>query len=40
MLDAVRRLTIGRTALLAAHRPALVALADRVVDLAPAEVLA
>ena len=40
VLDAVRRLTIGRTALLAAHRPALVALADRVVDLAPAEVLA
>ena len=33
MLDAVRRLTEGRTALVVAHRPALVALADRVVHL-------
>jgi thiol reductant ABC exporter CydD subunit len=38
VLDAVRRLTIGRTALIAAHRPALLALADRVVDLAASEV--
>jgi thiol reductant ABC exporter CydD subunit len=40
VVDAVRRLTGGRTAVIVAHRPALVALADRVVDLAPAEVLA
>jgi ATP-binding cassette, subfamily C, bacterial CydCD len=33
VLDAVRRLTEGRTALVVAHRPALVALADRVVVL-------
>ena len=33
VLDAVRRLTEGRTALVVAHRPALAALADRVVDL-------
>ena len=33
VLDAVRRLTQGRTALLVAHRPALAALADRVVQL-------
>ena len=33
VLDAVRRLTEGRTALVVAHRPALVALADRVVAL-------
>jgi len=38
VLDAVRRLTEGRTALIAAHRPALVALADRVVHL-PAPVV-
>ncbi len=31
VLDAVRRLTEGRTALIVAHRPALAALADRVV---------
>ena len=31
VLDAVRRLTEGRTALVVAHRPALAALADRVV---------
>ncbi len=34
VLDAVRRLTAGRTALIVAHRPALAALADRVVFLA------
>ena len=34
VLDAVRRLTEGRTALVVAHRPALAALADRVVHLA------
>jgi ATP-binding cassette subfamily C protein CydCD len=33
VLDAVRRLTVGRTALVVAHRPALAALADRVVHL-------
>ena len=33
VLDAVRRLTDGRTALVVAHRPALAALADRVVHL-------
>ncbi len=33
VLDAVRRLTEGRTALVVAHRPALAALADRVVHL-------
>ena len=33
VLEAVRRLTQGRTALVVAHRPALVALADRVVAL-------
>ncbi len=39
VLDAVRRLTEGRTALIVAHRPALAALADRVVHL-PAPVVA
>jgi len=38
VLDAVRRLTEGRTALIVAHRPALAALADRVVHL-PAPVV-
>ena len=33
VLDAVDRLTAGRTALIAAHRPALVALADREIQL-------
>ena len=33
VLSAVRRLVAGRTALIVAHRPALAALADRVVDL-------
>ena len=37
VLDAVRRLAQGRTALIVAHRPALAALADRVVQMpAPA----
>jgi ABC-type transport system involved in cytochrome bd biosynthesis fused ATPase/permease subunit len=39
VLDAVRRLARGRTVVLVAHRPALIALADRVVDLARAEVV-
>jgi thiol reductant ABC exporter CydD subunit len=38
ILDAVRRLCQGRTAILVAHRPALLAVADRVVDLARVEV--
>ncbi len=33
VLEAVRRLAFGRTVLLVAHRPALIALADRVVEL-------
>ncbi len=33
VLDAVRRLAVGRTVLIVAHRPALLELADRVVDL-------
>ena len=40
VLDAVRRLARGRTVVLVAHRPALLALADRVVSLAPLEVAA
>jgi len=36
ILDAVRRLAVGRTVLLVAHRPSLLALADRVVELRPA----
>ena len=40
VLDAVRRLAVGRTVVLVAHRPALVALADRVQPLVPAEVMA
>ena len=39
VLGAVRRLVAGRTAVIVAHRPALAALADRVVDL-PAPVVA
>ncbi len=35
VLDAVRRLTEGRTVLVVAHRPALAALADRVITLPP-----
>ncbi len=34
VIEAVRRLARGRTVLLVAHRPALVALADRVIELA------
>ncbi|MGW2814269.1 thiol reductant ABC exporter subunit CydD [Streptomyces sp. NPDC001415] len=37
IVDAVRRLAVGRTVLLVVHRPALLAVADRVVELAPAE---
>jgi thiol reductant ABC exporter CydD subunit len=33
LIDAVARLSAGRTVILVAHRPALVAMADRVVDL-------
>ncbi len=33
VLGAVRRLTVGRTVVIAAHRPSLLALADRVIDL-------
>ncbi len=36
----IRRLAQGRTVILVAHRPALLALADRVLELAPAEVAA
>jgi ABC-type multidrug transport system fused ATPase/permease subunit len=38
VLAAVRQLLWGRTALIVAHRPALAALADRVVELPPAPV--
>ena len=39
MVAAVRRLVAGRTAVIVAHRPALAALADRVIELpAPVEV--
>ena len=38
VIDAVRRLAAGRTVVLVAHRPALTALADRVVRLEPAAV--
>jgi ATP-binding cassette subfamily C protein CydCD len=40
VLEAVRRLSRGRTVVLVAHRPALLGLADRVVSLAPVEVAA
>lgn len=40
VLGAVRRLARGRTVVLVAHRPALLELADRVVELAPVEVAA
>jgi ATP-binding cassette subfamily C protein CydCD len=40
VLGAVRRLTEGRTVLIAAHRPSLLALADRVVHLASAPAVA
>lgn len=38
VVDAVRRLAADRTVVLVAHRPALAALADRVVHVAPSEV--
>jgi ABC-type transport system involved in cytochrome bd biosynthesis fused ATPase/permease subunit len=38
LLDTIRRIGSGRTVVLAAHRPALLALADSVVRLAPARV--
>ena len=38
VLQAVRRLMIGRTVLMVAHRPSLLALADRVVELTPVAV--
>ncbi|RLV68026.1 ABC transporter ATP-binding protein/permease [Streptomyces sp. CBMAI 2042] len=38
IVDAVRRLAAGRTVLLVVHRPALLAVADRVVTLEPREV--
>ncbi len=38
VLEAVRRLARGRTVIMAAHRPSLLALADRTVHLAPAVV--
>jgi thiol reductant ABC exporter CydD subunit len=40
VLQTVQRLARGRTVVLVAHRPALLALADRVVSLAPVEVAA
>jgi thiol reductant ABC exporter CydD subunit len=40
VLEAVGRVAHGRTVILVAHRPALVAMADRVVDLARTEVAA
>ncbi len=36
VLTAVRRLIRGRTVIMAAHRPSLLAMADRVIELAPA----
>jgi ATP-binding cassette subfamily C protein CydCD len=40
VVAAVRRLVRGRTVILVSHRPALLALADRTVDLSPAEAAA
>ncbi len=40
VVEAIRRLSRDRTVLLVAHRPALVAIADRVITLAPVEVAA
>ncbi|MET9597809.1 thiol reductant ABC exporter subunit CydD [Streptomyces sp. NPDC006459] len=37
IVDAVRRLSVGRTVLLVVHRPALLAVADRVVSMAAGE---
>jgi len=39
IVETVGRLARGRTAVIVAHRPALLALADRVVDLSRAEAL-
>ncbi|WP_030292537.1 thiol reductant ABC exporter subunit CydD [Streptomyces katrae] len=39
VVEAVRRLAVGRTVLLVVHRPALLAVADRVVRVGPAELL-
>ncbi|MER7758394.1 thiol reductant ABC exporter subunit CydD [Streptomyces sp. NPDC097619] len=39
IVEAVRRLAVGRTVLLVVHRPALLAVADRVVRLAPGRAL-
>ena len=36
VLEAVRRLMRGRTVVMAAHRPSLLAMADRVIYLSPA----
>ena len=38
VLEAVRRLAHGRTVIVVAHRPALMALADRVADLSAVRV--
>ncbi|XVU21460.1 thiol reductant ABC exporter subunit CydD [Actinoplanes sp. CA-054009] len=40
VMTAIRRLAHGRTVLIAAHRPELITLAGRVIDLTPADVLA
>ena len=40
VVEAIRRLSRGRTVVLVAHRPALIAIADRVVALAPVGVAA
>jgi thiol reductant ABC exporter CydD subunit len=40
LVESIRHLARGRTVVLVAHRPALVAIADRVLALAPAEVTA
>ena len=40
VLEAIRQLARGRTVVLVAHRPALMTLADRVVDLSRAGVVA
>ncbi|MBT2477958.1 thiol reductant ABC exporter subunit CydD [Streptomyces sp. ISL-94] len=37
VVEAVRRLAVGRTVLLVVHRPALLAITDRVVEVLPAE---
>jgi ATP-binding cassette subfamily C protein CydD len=40
VLDTIRRLAAGRTVLIAAHRPELIALADREIDLSPQPTMA